>query len=302
MESVAGQENAPDRGSTQATAQRKWDVELGEAPAFSVAIGQRLQEVREARGSTAEEVAQTAQRLGLSWHRPTVGQIEKGKRGITAVELLLLPLLYGKPLRELLPAEMSRLTDQVAAGSEGIMHLLDQGAETKWSDLKRPGWFCIRPVEELDLEAVFDLATRMAGRERAMWPDSGDLRRDFMIQPDEAEAKAAKRLATTPEYVAYTSREVWGRGLTAEREARLAERSSVPNTSRALQSARGHITRALIAELEPVIREYEMRRLDPEGPWTWVPPAGAAQPEENETEGEGPGADGGDQEDHAQER
>ncbi|MFF4347854.1 helix-turn-helix domain-containing protein [Streptomyces sp. NPDC001530] len=267
MKQDAGQESVPDHGSKEPMTEEAWAVELEQAPAFSAALGRRLQDLREAKQLTAEEMARSAQRLGLSWHRPTVGQIEKGKRGITAPELLLLPLLYGVPLAELLPEGAVWLTDQVAARREAILYLLDRGgSEMRWSAFQKPGHWHLKRDEDFSVEVMADLAARSLAR----WPMVADTRRDFWETPDEAEIKAAKRLDTTPEYVAYTARELWGRGLAAERDARLAERAELPESPRALQAARGHITRALLSELEPAIREHEKNRIDLDKGYRWV--------------------------------
>ncbi|MFI1422752.1 helix-turn-helix transcriptional regulator [Streptomyces sp. NPDC020731] len=256
--------------SNEAPTPEEWAAELERAPTFGVALGRRLQELREAQELTAEQVAQTAQRLGLSWHRPTVGQIEKGKRGISGVELLLLPVIYGQPLRELLPEGAVWLTDEAAARRSSILANLNdpiQGANMA------PGQWHLKGF---DMDETMRQVERLVVQTMARWP-AGAKRNPT---PDEAEGKAAKRLDTTPEYVAYAARELWGRSLTEERDARLSDRATAPETPRALQSARGHITRGLLTELEPVIHQYEQHRIDPDGPFRWVPPG--------ETEGEGP--------------
>lgn len=63
--------------------------------------------------------------------------------------------------------------------------------------------------------------------------------------PDEATVKAARRLNADPVEVDATARRLWGRTLTAERDVRVGTAAR----SRADQSRRGHVTRALIEEL-----------------------------------------------------
>jgi transcriptional regulator with XRE-family HTH domain len=221
---------------------------------FGVQLGERLQQVREEKEATREDIARKARFFGLPWHRPTVGQIEQGKRGVSAPELLVLPLIYGTPLRDLLPGEgaVTWLTEETAVRGDALRHWLDEEPE----EPALPGpWH-------------FKGATRLAGmiaqaRERLSEAMPWGAKAGFVASPDEAETKAAKRLNTTPEYVAYTARELWGRGLAEERDARLAERPDAPATPRAAQAARGHITRTLLDEMEPVIREHEKRRDKP---------------------------------------
>lgn len=63
--------------------------------------------------------------------------------------------------------------------------------------------------------------------------------------PDEATVKAAKRLNADPVEVDALARQLWGRSLTAERDAQLG----LATRSRADQARRGHVTRALIDQL-----------------------------------------------------
>ncbi|MFD9629898.1 helix-turn-helix domain-containing protein [Streptomyces violascens] len=243
----------------------QWAEALEQAPPFGEAIGRKLQRVREEKGRTAEDVAQTAQQLGLSWHRPTVGQIERGRRALSAAELIMLPLIYGRPLGELLPEGTVWLTSELGVYDREVRKVLGGDYTPNHLALRAPGGWHVKgrsdqsgeEVGERVAEAVAVLSTR------SQWPTRA-LARYVQDKPDEAETKAAKRLDTTPHYVAYAARETWGHGLAVEREARLRERGELPEGKRALQSARGHITRTLVAELEPVIRRYETRRGEPD--------------------------------------
>lgn len=252
----------PEHRLTRNEADRRWAEVLDKAPPFAEALGAQLRQTRAGEGRTIEDVAQSARQLGLPWHRPTVGQVERGKRGLSAAELFLLPLVYGRPLRDLLPPvdQTVWLTDETAVYGAELHRVLDDGYDPGRSGYFRPGSWHRRTRMSKDevMEAVQGLAAKESN-----WPHGALLK--HMGHPDEAETKAAKRLDTTPQYVAYAARELWGRGLTAERDARLAERSDTPDTPRALQAARGHITRALITELEPRIRHHEERRGQPEG-------------------------------------
>ncbi|MFF7763113.1 helix-turn-helix domain-containing protein [Streptomyces griseorubiginosus] len=218
---------------------------------FGIQLGERLQRVREEREATREDIARKARFFGLPWHRPTVGQIEQGKRGVSASELLLLPLVYGTPLRDLLPGEgeVTWLSDETAVRGGALRHSLDEEPE----EPSLPGPWHVKGVVK---QAGQFLEASRKFTEALPW----GAKAGFAASPDEAETKAAKRLNTTPEYVAYAAREAWGRGLAEERDARLAERPDAPATPRAAQAARGHITRTLLDELEPAIRDHEKRR------------------------------------------
>lgn len=250
-----------DGGLTRRELEDRWAKMLARQETFAVAFGDQLRKAREDDRRTAEDVARAARRLGLSWHRTTVGQTERGNRAVSAVELLLIPLLYGRPLRDLLP-QVSRaiwLTDETALYGGELRRVLDVGYDPGKSGYNRPGRWHFRnaPDPAETLETLLKSASEAFGN----WPTDALVK--HIATPDETESKAAKRLHTTPEYVAYASRERWGRGLAEERNARLGDRLEVPEAPRALQAARGHVTRELLAELEPRIRELEERRGQP---------------------------------------
>ncbi|MHC0431587.1 helix-turn-helix domain-containing protein [Streptomyces sp. O3] len=245
--------------------QERWARALSQAPTFSEAIGKRLQSVREDAGRTAEDVARTAQQLGLSWHRPTVGQIERGRRALSAVELVMLPLVYGRPLGDLLPEGTVWLTSEVGVYEREVRRVLGGDHNPSSRALHAPGGWHVKGVSDQTAEETARrTAQALAYMEaNSPWPPNAQLRYT-QDRPDDAETKAAKRIGTTPHYVAYAARETWGHGLAAEREARLRERGELPEGKRALQSARGHITRSLVAELEPVVKAHEKRPGEPE--------------------------------------
>ncbi|MFH8343760.1 helix-turn-helix domain-containing protein [Streptomyces sp. NPDC018045] len=250
-----------------ATDQERWERALAQALTFGEAIGRRLLRAREDAGRTAEEVAQTAQQLGLSWHRPTVGQIERGRRALSAVELIMLPIIYARPLGDLLPEGTVWLTSEVGVYDREVRRVLSGDHNPSFLALRAPGGWHVKGVSD---QAPEEVARRTAQaisylQAHSPWPTNAEIRHT-QDRPDDAETKAAKRLETTPHYVAYAAREVWGHGLAAEREARLRDRGELPEGKRALQSARGHITRALVAELEPIVKAYEERRGEAERP------------------------------------
>lgn len=231
-------------------ARERWQSELDAAPTFAEALGHKLVEARRRQQRTTEDIARAARLYGLTWHRTTVGQTESGKRSLTAAELFLLPAIYEEPLPALMPEGTTWLTDETAVWSGELWRTI---TEKDHRPKMGPGKWALRNPLSLD-EVVETLAG--LGQE---WPLDA-LAKHARDAPDEAEGKAAKKLHTTPHYVAYTARELWGQGLAAERDTRLAERSDAPTEGRALQAARGHVTRTLIAEMEPRVREHERRR------------------------------------------
>lgn len=57
-------------------------------------LARRLRELRRERNVTADGLAVTARRLGLGWSRSTVSAIETGVRGLSARELVALPVVF----------------------------------------------------------------------------------------------------------------------------------------------------------------------------------------------------------------
>jgi len=71
------------------------------------------------------DVAERMQKLGQSWRRVTVSEVERGRRNVTVVELLSLALLFGVTIGELLDP---RRPDQRSV--PGVMMLtIGPGAE-----------------------------------------------------------------------------------------------------------------------------------------------------------------------------
>ena len=73
----------------------------------------------------------------------------------------------------------------------------------------------------------------------------------------ECDAKAAATLGVGIPWVVEHSVRLWGRSLAEERDARSIKRIQhlgVPDRSRGAQSARGHVTRVLVAELAAQLR------------------------------------------------
>jgi hypothetical protein len=71
--------------------------------------------------------------------------------------------------------------------------------------------------------------------------------------------KVGRRFSLDPLAVALAARATWGRSLTDERDRRMVEGAPAGTAPRAIQALRGHITRALLAELEPRLTEARKR-------------------------------------------
>ena len=213
---------------------------------FGVALGHRLRQVRERNDATAAEVAAMARRCGLGWDRSTLARIELGQRQVTAAELLVMPVLYGVPLRDLLPTEAVRFSDRVTATPKGLQEVLVE---------ETPGgreWHIEGLVDEV-LDALERIKPGLAAIE-ARLPGADVLTIAAAVEHfrDETTGKVAARLGATSEEVAVAAEMLWRRGIAAERDARVDDMGPAANT-RARQARRGHVTRVLLAELAPAV-------------------------------------------------
>jgi transcriptional regulator with XRE-family HTH domain len=220
-----------------------------------------MRELRDAHGVTADAVAAKAREVGLGWQRSTVASIETGRRRLTAEELLLLPLLLSMALplrvtlRDLLDDDAA-LTDELTMTRTGFAQLLDP----------QPGiWGGYRL--RTGAAAAVDRRSSVERWRRVLelWPGAGeprrlDLQRLTAVERSAAataEQNAARALGCTALDVAALAHRTWGRGLTEERDARLAAGSDAAGQDppSAVRTRRGHVTRQLLDELAPLLPE-----------------------------------------------
>ena len=73
----------------------------------------------------------------------------------------------------------------------------------------------------------------------------------------DAVRKAARKLGVRPLVLSAAAQGQYGRSFTAERDARVAEQAPADAPPRSLQALRGHVTRAMLAELAPALEQKE---------------------------------------------
>ncbi len=76
-----------------------------------------------------------------------------------------------------------------------------------------------------------------------------------LLGPRDAEQKAAKKLGVTADDVLAAALTLWGKTLTDERDARAEKQVSGDASPGRLQAIRGHMTRDLLNELQPVLEK-----------------------------------------------
>jgi transcriptional regulator with XRE-family HTH domain len=224
-------------------------------------IGARLRQLREQLGARQEDVAREARRYGLTWSRATVATIELGRRQLSVGEFLLLPLVLNT-LRldskhwltpaDLLPASGSapvHIAGGATAPAEVLTALLDGRLKDYPVDTVATPQLTSAAVVARDFGrgAILRHLTRRiseAARPRVLEDAAKDAAGD-------SEQKIARRLRVAPFALALAARVAWHRSLTEERDRRLQGGKSVSGP--APRGRRGHVTRALLKELRPLL-------------------------------------------------
>jgi transcriptional regulator with XRE-family HTH domain len=197
------------------------------APSFDVAMGHRLRREREDRGLTAADVALlAADRLSLGWDRSTVTRIELGQRQLLAGELVLLAVLYDAPVADLLPDERCELSPAVIAVPAAAAKTVEWQQRVALADT-------VTATDALSVLTTTATATAALSVTK--------------YRADDATVKAAHRLGVDPSAVAAAAIQLWGRGLTAERDRRVEAMPGESPQSRGRR--RGHVTRELVEDL-----------------------------------------------------
>lgn len=198
-------------------------------------VANNLRRLREAAGRRQEDVAVAARQLGLDWGRSTVGMLEADHYELKAAELLLLPLV-------LLRAGIGDVTlaallvgdeENVQVGTVGLF----KGEVPKLLGRKASAvtWGTTEVFEVVEAGGHPYAVPRVFG---------------------EAEQKAGRRLGVPARVVMGAALNLWGRSLAEERDARVAESAPAEAGARSLQALRAHATRALLAELEPLVEKF----------------------------------------------
>lgn len=226
------------------------------------ALGRRLRELREESDVSADRLAHEARRIGLSWQRSTVAMIESGKRRITLEEFFVLPsMLYEAGGLDLTLADLIPdvgAVENAVPGQGDVLQLAGRIAMPP-STLKglTQGWLETPGMAFLlnDEESARVSETRSARRSLLdqLPPESHE--EAEASSKGEAEYKAARSLGVLAGLIGPASYLLWGRSLTAERDAREAERHGPQDSERARRTQRGHVTRELLAELRTLLRE-----------------------------------------------
>lgn len=220
-----------------------------------------MRSLRDQHDVTADAVASRARELGLRWQRSTVASIETGRRGLSAEELLLLPLVLSMalPVRVSLPQlldEEAALSEELTMTRAGFAQLLDP-VPGMWGGYRLQSTATATPLTDATNSGP---SVERWQRIEQLWPEVHaprrfDLRRLAAIEnsaSSTAEQNAARALDTTPLEVATVAHRLWGHGLTEERDRRLLDAKNT-SVGASVRVRRGHVTRVLLDELSPLL-------------------------------------------------
>lgn len=236
-------------------------------------VGERLKMFREEKGLRQADVAAAASKWGLQWARSSIAALEAGTRNLSMEELLLLPFLISElggwsspliPPDVMIPLSSTReiraehLRDlvygltapQVALNAEHPLSGTTLG-------IRQPGQVDAGLDDELSSQQMHaeDVAWRLfsarayPGVRPKKWDYDANLGRDL-----ELVARVAKKIENpaggTASYglVNVLSWVLWRAPVEVERDRRTGLRGAL--SGRGLQSAKGHVTRELISELQ----------------------------------------------------
>jgi transcriptional regulator with XRE-family HTH domain len=221
-----------------------------------VLIGQRVRELREAEGWSQDRLAARARDWGLGWNRSQLAKVERGEREVTVGELPLLALVLLTSVHELLGgdarAELTASASMPLSAVREVFAGVDVATRT-------PGELGLEAPITREVQAILassewsnDNLHEYVRQINRIWPDATamDILAAEEAMAGEVERNAARRLDRRPLEVALLARRLWGATIAEERDRRLGSSEAAP---RVRQAERGHVTRALLAELRAAL-------------------------------------------------
>lgn len=227
-------------------------------------LGDRLKQLRTEQGLTQEDAARRARQVGLPWSPVTVAAFENGRRKTVALEELLL-LSYAfrvEPGDWFVGNGWAKLSPDARA-SLGVIRAMLAGSPTEsWMRISERQW----DLPEFQdapgvIGAQFErLNDRIRIAKRYLGPEVSTETAIQAVEAaaGEAEVKAAYRFQVEPLQVSLEAFKNWGRGLTQERDRRFGE-AARQVSFRSLSASRGHITRTLLKELAPRLKQKKLK-------------------------------------------
>jgi transcriptional regulator with XRE-family HTH domain len=230
-------------------------------------VGAHVRLLRERAGARQEDVARSARGLGLAWSRQKVDELERGKKAIRAEELILLPGVLSRALDQGVSMADQFDNDELITLSART-HIAARDVPAELCGTDRGGTFVRRtgrdPVDMvLDAHLALDPHVIDLNRwvRRAKSLGLGDTSSSDLEAIEESsgepEARAARRVGEHGTVFAALSHRLWGRSLSAERDARVANGLPGDASTATVRAKRGRVTRELVAEIRAFIDRAE---------------------------------------------
>ncbi|MFB4300628.1 hypothetical protein [Actinomadura sp. NTSP31] len=231
---------------------------------FREVIGDAVRRLREGGGMRQEDLARTAQVMGLKWSRSKVAALELGDKAVTLEEFAVLPVLLEETLnRKITYGDLFPDHDELLYLTPKLRVLAG-----RWASI-----FDDEYVPELTVydRAVEDSLEKLAATQQQLEPIFKRLKalgystglpaisslREATVGL--AEDRAAAKLGEPRLVVVAVSLDLWGRSLTEERDARVAAALPDDAPARSVQARRGLVTRELVDALQGRIAELDGR-------------------------------------------
>ncbi|WP_328620688.1 helix-turn-helix domain-containing protein [Streptomyces sp. NBC_00354] len=248
----------------------------GKPRPLAAIVGERLRLLRAEKDLRQDDVAEAAKHFGLTWGRSSVAALEGGNRDLKFEELALLPSIvkrlggWSQPL--LPPDEQVLLGESVWIEAHRLGPAITTltfgdpfgGASAAEATADSDEFFELGAIEgespEDPFETLKDASRRVTFYNHllaTLWPTKAHLSgATNKFLGSELSRRLAERL-TSPDdtlpvdhvLVETIATGMWGKSVTEERDSRAAQRGEY-ETKRALQSARGHVTREILDELQ----------------------------------------------------
>lgn len=196
-------------------------------------IARNITELRDENGWTQAQLAEEMRSRGFTWATNRAAQIETLRRPVSLLEFVFLSLVFQVPVERLLRPADGR------EGDSREMVTLPDGSTCRLVFLKQVLSGDTEPDHRQLLSAVARNPT-----------DSDDLR------------KMAAKLGLNHVELASVAQHIFRRSFQDERDTRLGDVSDL--TKRSAQTKRGHVSRAMLAEIADYLGEGQQRadRLD----------------------------------------
>lgn len=233
-------------------------------PTLDQLIGANVRRLREAENATQDEYARRVRVFLPQWSQSTIAALEKGRKTLDTSEVTVLMCAIPATREDLFAPEGSssdafvQLTPELAMPPAAVQNVWTAKTREEIGAQMAESRGVFRPIAGARTQRWFEARSQQLLRYRRILPrfTSEQFEAAVSAARDESTTKGARRLGVEdPTEVALAAIRVWGRSLTEEREGRIAKAAPADASARTLQALRGHVTRTLLEEIEPILRK-----------------------------------------------